>query len=155
MIVDPVELIRNTYRIALPNKFDSRAANVMLVAIGLQESNFMDRYQLKGGPARGFWQFERHGGVKGVLTHHSVEHYAKGVCAIRKVAPAVDAVHQGLVTDDILACAFARLLLWTDPRAIPTDEAEAWKYYLRIWRPGKPRENHWPGNWEQAEAMWK
>ena len=43
--------------------------------------------------------------------------------------------------DDVLAAAFGRLLLWTDPRAPPAvgDESGAWALYLRCWRPGKPR----------------
>src|SRR5690606_35531315 len=52
----------------LPSRMDSDRATVMLLAIGLQESRFEHRRQIKG-PARGFWQFERGGGVRGVMTH--------------------------------------------------------------------------------------
>ena len=51
-----------TYREVLRGKFRSTAADVLLLAIGLQESRFEHRQQI-GGPARSFWQFERGGGV--------------------------------------------------------------------------------------------
>lgn len=44
---------------------DSTEARVMLLAIGLQESRFINRFQIvqgkpgAKGPARGFWQFEQ------------------------------------------------------------------------------------------------
>ena len=45
----------------------------LLLAIGLQESGLCERCQIIDGggkgPARGLWQFERGGGVVGVLTH--------------------------------------------------------------------------------------
>ncbi len=48
---------------------DTPEGRLMLLAIGLQESRFEHRRQLGNGPARGFWQFEAGGGVKGVMTH--------------------------------------------------------------------------------------
>ena len=58
----------------LPAKMDSPQARAMLKAIALQESRFEHRKQI-GGPARGFWQFEQGGGVRGVLNHpYSREH---------------------------------------------------------------------------------
>ncbi|WP_199533145.1 hypothetical protein [Thiopseudomonas alkaliphila] len=55
----------------LPARMKSKKAVVMMLAIGLQESRFIHRRQIKG-PARGFWQFEKGGGVYGVLNHHIV-----------------------------------------------------------------------------------
>lgn len=56
--------------------------------------------------------------------------------------------------DDTLACIFARLLLWTDARALPAADAAsqqtAWNYYNRNWRPGKPHPAAWPANWKAA-----
>lgn len=48
------------------------------------------------------------------------------------------AVWQAIERDDVLACALARLLLYTDPSRLPDlgDEAGAWDLYLRTWRPG-------------------
>jgi len=122
----------------------------MLLAIGLQESRFEHREQI-GGPARGFWQFEA-GGVRGVLTHPASRDYAQAVCETRHVAPMAPTVLRRLAVDDLLACAFARLLLYTDPRALPAvgKGGEAWAYYLRNWRPGKPRARSWNGFYAQA-----
>ena len=57
---------------------------------------------------------------------------------MRSVSPTVDAVYSALHRDDILAAAFARLLLWTNPNALPAigQEEAAWQLYLREWRPG-------------------
>lgn len=129
----------------LPAKMDTPAARVMLLAIGLQESRFQHRRQI-GGPARGFWQFEQGGGVRGVLTHAASAVLARQVCEVRGVAPTSAAVYGQLESDDVLAAAFARLLLWTDPAQLPalTDSKSGWDLYARTWRPGKPHPQTWP-----------
>ncbi|MFY0477085.1 hypothetical protein [Achromobacter marplatensis] len=129
----------------LPARMDAPEAHVMLLAIGLQESRFLHRRQI-GGPARGFWQFEQGGGVRGVLAHPASRDTAQQVCAACRVAPSAAAVYPVLETDDVLACAFARLLLWTDARRLPSvgDAAGAWSLYVRTWRPGKPHPRTWP-----------
>jgi hypothetical protein len=131
---------------------------VMLYAIGLQESKLVHRYQVLNnggkGPARGLWQFEKNGGVKGVLNHKASAGIASVVAAKR--IGSVDPAHvwEALEYDDILACMFARLLLWTDSKPLPGDKPEmqdkAWDYYYRNWRPGKPHPEVWPGNWREA-----
>ena len=90
------------------------------------------------GPALSYWQFERGGGVLGVLTHPSSRNYAKRVCDAVGVEPESRAVWERMATDDALGCAFARLLIWTDPLALPSesDAESAWRLYLRTWRPG-------------------
>ncbi len=137
----------------LPPAMNTPQARVLLLAIGLQESRFQHRRQI-GGPARGFWQFERNGGVRGVLTHPASRDDALRICAARDVAPVSATVHAALETDDILAAAFARLLLWTDPLRLPAvgDADGAWALYLRTWRPGKPHPQTWPGLYAQALA---
>lgn len=117
----------------------------MLLAIGLQESRFLHRKQIKG-PARGFWQFERGGGVVGVLNHASTAHHANLICQARGVEPMSTDVYMALEKDDVLAAAFARLLLWTDPYPIPKigDAESSYDCYVRIWRPGKPKPDSWP-----------
>lgn len=144
-------------------------AEAMLIAIGLQESRFEARDQLEVqdgrlvpgaiGPATGFWQFERAGGVRGVMRH----------AASRVIAQAM-ATEVGVEWDetaiwtlftrpegDELACVFARLLLLTDPQPLPAAAAEneesAWAYYLRNWRPGKPHRATWGGFWRQAVGL--
>lgn len=136
----------------LPAKFHSPAAVQMMAAIAYQESNYEHRRQIKG-PARGFWQFERGGGVVGVMTHPSSRQEAQNICALRVVKFEAQVIYDTLEFDDVLASAFARLLLWTDPRPMPTDEKTGWEYYIRNWRPGKPHLNRWPGCWSQAKSL--
>ena len=148
------DLLRGPVRAALrllPDRMTSDEARVMLGAIALQESGLTTRQQY-GGPAHGLWQFERGGGVKGVLKHHATREHARALCAKCHVSPTEQAVYEALCRDDVLAAGFARLLLWTDPKALPAlgDEAGAWGLYLRTWRPGKPRPAHWAGNYRQA-----
>lgn len=135
----------------LPSTMDTPKARLMLLAIGLQESRFEHRRQI-GGPARGFWQFEKGGGVAGVLTHPQSKWIAHEVCRQRGVEPAAAAVYPALEKDDLLACAFARLLLFTDPKPLPAPGycAAAWDYYLRSWRPGKPHRQTWDALYAQA-----
>lgn len=133
---------------------DSPEARVQMLAIGLQESLFEYRRQMNNGPAMGFWQFERGGGVKGVLRHPSSEVRATRLCKARNVIPDPTAVWHALEHDDVLAAGFARLLLYTDPRDLPdvTDAAGSWAMYLRNWRPGKPHPQTWPANHSAARA---
>ena len=130
----------------------------MLVAIGLQESRLIHRKQLPlrpgapFGPARGLWQFERGGGVTGVLTHPATKTIAAKLCREFDVVPAPSSVWNALAEDDVLAAAFARLLLWADPRPLPTIGArdEAWACYIRNWRPGKPHRHTWDSLYDAA-----
>jgi hypothetical protein len=135
----------------LPPAMDTREAHVEMLAIGLQESRFTARRQhpirpgMPYGPANGFWQFERGGGVKGVLLHRASRDYARIVCDARGVNSDARSVWEALAEDDVLAAAFSRLLLFTDPKPLPAIGAEyaAWQYYLRNWRPGKPHRQTW------------
>lgn len=128
-------------------------SDVLMLAIGLQESRLEYRRQI-AGPARGFWQFERGGGVKGVLTHPASMFKAAKLCVAREVEANSAAVYDRLEHDDQLAAGFARLLLLTDPRPLPdaTDADGAWAYYLRNWRPGKPHPQTWAALHAQAVA---
>lgn len=132
------KVVKQAWREVLPGKFASPVAEVMLLAIGLHESAFVYRVQKGNGPARGFWQFEKNGGVLGVLQHASTARYAASLCVLRQVKPTPTEVHRALAEDDLLACGFARLLLYSDPRSLPAIGAEqpAFEYYLRNWRPG-------------------
>lgn len=131
----------------LPARMSSPEAEVMLLAIGLQESRFQHRRQLVGspprptGPAKSFWQAELGGGmVTGLLRYHDdrVRDLAVGLCAVRGVDPSPRAVWDAIEHDDVLAAGLARLLLFTDPARLPMlgDVEGAWQLYLRTWRPG-------------------
>ena len=132
---------------------DARA-DALLLAIAGQESAWVHRAQRQGGPARGLWQFERGGGVAGVLQHRASARLARALCVERDVTPDPLPVWERLAVDDILAAGFARLLLWTDPRPLPEigDQSGAWRAYLKSWRPGKPHADRWPRNYRGALA---
>jgi hypothetical protein len=152
----------NPALLRLPRAMDSDAARVMLLAIGLQESRFQFRFQkiagrpYEKGPARGFWQFERGGGVRGVMQHPATREQAQLTCAARGVPFDDVLVHAKLETDDILAAVFARLLLWADKHALPLVNAshdETWDCYLRNWRPSKPHRHTWDAYHAQARSQ--
>jgi hypothetical protein len=131
-------------------------ARRLMLCIALQESgaSLEARYQnspsTSPGPARGWWQFEQGGGVAGVLQHNASKTLAAEACKRVTVVPQAAAVWRAIEGNDTLSCVFARLLLWTDPRALPTTQADAWDYYIRNWRPGKPHPETWPPNWKTA-----
>ena len=112
----PIETIRQGLAL-LPAKMSGCRAMTMLIAIGLQESGFLVRRQYGNGPARGFWQFEQNGGVKGVMEYPATTSYAAAICLQRGVPFERAKVWAALETDDVLAVVFARLLLWSDPKS--------------------------------------
>ena len=145
----------------LPARMSGQQAEVLLLAIGLQESRFEHRRQLVGspprptGPAKSFWQAEQGGGmVTGLLRYHddSVRDLAVGLCAVRGVDPSPRAVWDAIEHDDVLAAGLARLLLYTDPARLPALGAvtAAWDLYTRTWRPGKPHRHTWDALYAQA-----
>lgn len=135
----------------LPSRMDTIPARAMLLAMGLQESRFEHRVQI-GGPAHGFWQFEAGGGVKGVLNHAATKPLILPICSVRNVQPTVSACYEAIVNDDVLACAFARLLLYTVPGILPTQDEpqKGWDQYIDGWRPGKPHRETWDAFFNQA-----
>ena len=147
----------------LPPRLDSLQARIIVTAITLQEDPRQERVQrLNGGgrgAARGLWQFEQ-GGVNGVLGHAATKAMAGAVCLARQVQPVVPAVWAAMETDDVLAAAFARLLVFTDSKPLPQigDEEGAWQLYLRTWRPGAAKRQYdelrakWAGNYTAAIA---
>lgn len=110
-----------------------------------------------GGPARGFWQCEpgtqaSRGGVWGVYLHPASRYWLSMLCSARGVPFTPSAIYGSLSSDDVLAAGVARLLLFTDPKVLPaiTDTAGGWALYQRVWRPGKPRPETWPGYHQNA-----
>ncbi|VTU36979.1 hypothetical protein [Variovorax sp. PBL-E5] len=138
----------------LPLAMDSPRARLQLLTQGQQESLFKYRRQMGNGPARGFWQMERGGGVKGIFNFHTTTGILHQVCAARDCPFDIPMIWARLETDDILAACAARLLLWTDPYPLPAvdDPATAWDLYVRVWRPGKPIRDTWNGYHEAARA---
>ncbi|MGD9729712.1 MAG: hypothetical protein AB7V39_25505 [Nitrospiraceae bacterium] len=143
---------------------DTPAARAMLICIALQESGLRARRQMleardhwwesKPGPANGLWQFERDGGVRGVMRH---------AAASAIVLPVIDAllyprdpyaVHEALIHNDVLACVLARALLYSTPDAMPRpgESEKGWAIYLKAWRPGKAHVDPWANNYRTAWA---
>lgn len=139
--------------VLLPAPMTSPAAEAFLLAIAMQESGCRTRRQERIGPARGFWQFEQNG-VQGVLSHpRSRPHVA--LLLEELVYPSTVSpyqLHLAIEHNDLLACAFARLLLWTVPAPLPLGDnpEEAWQQYLDAWRPGTPRPATWAAHYALA-----
>jgi hypothetical protein len=139
----------------LPAHMDSLSARAMLLSIGLQESRFEHRRQIKG-PARGFWQFEV-AGLRGVLNHRLTTRPAHdALVALQYREMGAIELHPILEHNDIAAAVIARLLLWTLPQALPArnQPVHGWDQYLDAWRPGKPHSHTWSRFYQTAwEAL--
>lgn len=134
-------------------KVTARATRLLL-AIARQEGGPDLLRRQTRGPARGVWQFEAGGGVRGVMHHPRTAELAHALTDSFGVRYTLSDVHRALELNDTLACGFARLLLWTEIGPLPKTEHDAWAEYLMLWKPGQPRPTHWPENWRLAgEAM--
>ncbi len=137
----------------LPEKMNSPEAKALLTAICLQESGFKHRRQV-GGPALGLLQWELPQ-VGLVLRHEVVGPLARNVLATLVYEPGDpphERTHAAMEHNDILQCAFSRLLLWPDAAPLPKrdDVQGSLATYLRVWKPGRPHPEKWPANWAQA-----
>lgn len=153
----------------LPRKMDTLEARVQMLTTGLQESGFLHRRQLIAvkdgngnttlmpmGPAKSFWMGERGGGlVRGVRRHPATADLATAIYKLRGVRRLDSSIWNAIEGDDVLAAALARLLIYTDPWRVPAlgDHRAGWAMYIRTWRPGKPREETWPGYHREATAF--
>jgi hypothetical protein len=128
-------------------------AEVMLLAIAGQESNLEHRFQVHG-PARGWWQFERGGGLAGVMSHKATGKIMHDALDELGIGTAYEAAWAALPYSELLQVTAARCLLYTDPAPLPEvgDEQHAWAYYLRNWRPGRPHGDQWANHYRAALA---
>lgn len=151
MIVDPgLHVLAEAGPLPTPTIHDKRA-RLLLVAIAGQESGWEARRQT-GGPARGFWQFER-AGIQAVMNHPEAARSVSSLCALLSIPHTYDDVYEAIAWNDHLATGLARLLLYTDSNPLPDigNEKEGWLYYYFNWRPGKPREDDWSANYAAAQ----
>jgi len=134
----------------LPPQMGTTDAQALLLAIALQESHLTARRQF-GGPARSYFQFEQ-GGVEGVLEHRATAHHAHEITLSLDVLPTAEDIYRAIEFHDVLACVFARLLIWTLPAPLPAraNIAEGYGQYLAAWRPGRPRPETWDNNFVHA-----
>lgn len=139
----------------LPPEMDTPPARAMVIAPCLQESGLTARRQ-RGGPARGYAQFEK-GGIDGVLKHPASGPLIRAVLASLDYDPATtaDMCYAAIEHNDILMAAFARCLVWTLPQALPGPNSaqDGWIQYVQAWRPGKPRRASWDSAYAQAWAV--
>lgn len=126
-------------------------ARVLLVAIAGQESGITERRQ-NLGPARGWFQFEKLGAVSGVLQHQLTAFPAAKVCSELCIPADPATVYEAIAWSDYLSVAFARLLLWIDPAELPDvgQQDACWSYYVRLWKPGRPRQATWADRYSAA-----
>lgn len=137
----------------LPPVLTSPSAEAMVLAICLQESRLVARRQV-AGPARGYAQFE-FGGVVGVLRHERSREGVETLCEALDVPVLPGAIHAALEYQDVLTAGVARLLLWTLPERLPTEDEcfRGWCQYREAWRPGKPHQETWRDQWDTAWAI--
>jgi hypothetical protein len=105
---------------------------VLLLAIAIQESDLKHRVQWPSGPARSWWQIERSTAID--------------CCTRRKPAAKLCAeIGRDYEHSDLAACAIAAGILRITRGKLPAvgDQDGAWEYYLKAWRPGKPRPEQW------------
>jgi hypothetical protein len=128
-------------------------AEMMLLAIAGQESNLQHRFQIHG-PARGYWQFERGGGLAGVMSHKATSRIMHDALDELGIGADPEARWAALPYSELLQVTAARCLLLSDPKPLPPlgDAQLAWAYYLRNWRPGKPHSDAWTTHYRAALA---
>ena len=148
----PFQIVYEATMKLLPPSMDTPNAKAMLMAIGLQESRFQYRRQQMDGPARGFWQFEQGGAVRGVLNHSLTRGVARGLVDALGYDDYPATVWSALEHNDILALGFARLNLYWLPAKLPGPDQceEAWQQYFAAWQPGKPHRETWDAYYIRA-----
>ena len=149
----------------LDSKLDTPAARAMLIAIALQETGLKARRQIleagkpwwasRPGAANGLFQFERDGGVRGVLRHPGASAIVLPVLAELLYPPDPYVVHEAIIHNDVLACVLARALLYSVPHTlVGRDEpGYGWEQYLSAWKPGKPHKETWTAHYRTAWAV--
>ena len=134
---------------------NTKAARVFLMAVAGHETNWSARRQVPGGEARGYWQFEKNGGVAAVVLDPLTSSILEPFCKSRDIPFDVATIYEAIAWHDTLAYVVARLFTWMDPRPIPVvgDSAGSYQYYLDIWRPGAKLPGSWPALYQQALAV--
>lgn len=154
----PERLLRTAIAPALAElSGDNAAVRRFLLAIALQESGLQHRRQVgrggaENGPASGWWQFEKNGACREVLTHKRAAPRMRAICTAYNVLPDAPQLWEAIRYQDVVAAAAARLLISTLPDPLPTNADDGWEQYLRAWRPGKPHVKTWAAHWATATA---
>ncbi|MFZ6045996.1 hypothetical protein ACFW0H_07720 [Pseudomonas sp. CR3202] len=136
----------------LPPGLGGARAEVMLLAIGLQESGFKHRRPAIG-PERGYWRFDPDDdNVGAVLRHPATAALAVAVCDEQQVPPIEERVFTALEHDDLLSAVFVRLRLHIEGERLPPvgDVGDAWSLYCRAWRPAELIRRKWDRSYARA-----
>lgn len=138
----------------------TKEAERFILAIALQESRAKFRKQigaqgLPTGPANSYVQFEKGGGVKGVLNHASTKGKITRILADYDINRTEQDVWEAMRYHDILAACMARLLIYTLPDSLPVTAQQGWDQYISAWRPGHPHRQTWDAFWQQADEATK
>lgn len=152
-IIDPLfTYMALTADIAIPVSDNAR---VIELAIAGQETDWKYRLQMNGGPARSYWQFEKGGGLAGIMKLFPAK--VSSLCNGFDIPYNMDIIFEAMAWHDPLAAGLARILLWSDPRKLPEvgDEKGAWQYYLDTWRPGMPHPEKWAAVYAQSLSLVK
>lgn len=120
----------------LPPEMGSEQATALLMAIAHQESGCTHRRQVNG-PARGWWQFEVNG-VRAVMANYACVDALKDAVGTLGYPFDATTLYIAIEHNDVLAAILARLLLWSEPHALPPATApdDGWNVYVASWGPG-------------------
>lgn len=136
----------------LPPGLGGVRAEVMLLAIGQQESGFQKR-RPDLGPERGYWRScPDDDQVGAVLRHPATAALAVAACDTRQVPPIEERVFTALEHDDLLSAVFARLRLHIEGERLPPlgEVGDAWSLYCSAWRPAEPDRPRWDQSYARA-----
>jgi hypothetical protein len=83
--------------------------------------------------------------VAGVVDDPVASNLLRKVCVQFDIPVSVASIFEAIAYHDILAYVLARLAYSMDPDPLPLvgDTDAAWRYYLKVWRPGKPDPDRW------------
>ena len=142
-------IVRPTLR-WLGEKYATHEAEVLLIAIAIQESRLAARRQQPSGPARSYWQIEPQT-AKAVYLKWGTGQRALDKLGLRPVTLLI--AKEQMEWSEVGSCIIARGILYLDSKPLPWvgNEDAAWDYYAnRTWRPGKPRHNAWQQSYSTA-----
>lgn len=150
------EVVEPTVR-ALGMPTPEKAIACLLPIAAWESRGCRELFQIGGGPGRGPYQFEQ---PTVELVNRRVEHDWQHPAGSPQDEAMVTFMRDYRVDDSALhvlradiATAYARMLLWYNPRPLPgADDLEGiYRYYLDTWRPGKPPQ--W-GQFRAAFVVW-
>lgn len=145
----------------LGGTLESPGAAVFLLAWCLQESGATLTARVQAGrkhnPALGLPQLEYGEQAMTALVVKKYPEFREWLVANGYPDDDHEAVRQAARDDDRLAMIIARLGAYASSKPMPAvgDAQAAWALYFDTARPGRPRPEKWPANYERALAAWK